>query len=51
MNSYVKDHLDQALKLSNHRNKKSLHLDQVDFRDRFVIVDLPESKGGQVDKR
>ena len=51
MNSFLKDHLDQTARLSNHRNKKSSHLDQVDFRDRFVPIDLPEFKDGQIDKK
>lgn len=39
----------QTKKYNNLRNKKSLRLDQVDFRDRFVLIDLPEFKNQQVD--
>jgi hypothetical protein len=34
---------------SKNQIKKSSHLDQIDFRDRFVIADLPDFKDAKVD--
>jgi hypothetical protein len=49
MNSFLNTNPNPTAKSSNYQIKKSSHLDQIDFRDRFVIIDLPYFKDGQVD--
>jgi hypothetical protein len=49
MNSFVNADPSQTARSSKNQIKKSSHLDQIDFRDRFVIIDLLDFKDGQVD--
>jgi hypothetical protein len=49
MTSVINGELNQAVRSSNYQKKQSSRLDQIDFRDRFVIIDLPYFKDGEVD--
>lgn len=49
MSFFANRDFNQTTRSSHSRNKNTIRFDQVDFRDRFVLIDLPDLKDRQFD--